>query len=104
MAASEVTAASKRPRRSALTSSSDIVRDVLVVLEEEGPDGGEADPEGGPGAALDGAGGGLVEGAGDAGRGHALDLVVLLAPLRRQRVEAAVDDRYRAEGVGHACT
>ena len=53
-------AASERPRFAA--SFLDIVGDVLVVLEEEGPDGGEADPEGGAGAALDHAGRGLEEG------------------------------------------
>ena len=53
-------AVSERPRFAA--SFLDIVGDVLVVLEEEGPDGGEADPEGGAGAALDHAGRGLEEG------------------------------------------
>ena len=53
-------AASERPLDGA--SSLDIVGDVLVVLEEEGPDGGEADPEGGAGAALHYASRGLQEG------------------------------------------
>ena len=51
--------ASERPLDGA--SFLDIVGDVLVVLEEERPDGGEADPEGGAGAALDHAGRGLEE-------------------------------------------
>ena len=50
----------ERPRDA--SSFLDIVGDVLVVLEEEGPDGGEADPEGGAGAALDCARRGLEEG------------------------------------------
>ena len=52
--------ASERPLDAA-SPFLDIIGDVLVVLEEERPDGGEADPEGGAGAALDYARRGLEE-------------------------------------------